>query len=83
MSRVRVRGRSMHLLVRSSFLTVFILSVATSAATADPSATSASGHLDERYEGMLEGVTSNARAIRVPCQIVAPVDPGEGSDCSW
>jgi len=83
MSRVRVRGRSMHLLVRSSFLTVLFLSVATSAASADPSRTFASGHLDARYVGMYEGVTSSKGAFRVPCQIVAPVDPGEGSGCSW
>jgi hypothetical protein len=32
-----------------------------------------------RHEAMFEGVTSNNRAFRVPCQIVAPVDPDEGS----
>jgi hypothetical protein len=32
-----------------------------------------------RYEAMFEGVTSNNRAFRVPCQIVAPEDPADGS----
>jgi hypothetical protein len=32
-----------------------------------------------RYEAMFEGVTSNNRAYRVPCQIVAPADPDDGS----
>ena len=31
-----------------------------------------------RYEAMFEGITSNNRAYRVPCQIIAPVDPGDG-----
>jgi hypothetical protein len=32
-----------------------------------------------RYEAMFEGVTSNNRPFRVPCQIVAPENPAEGS----
>lgn len=32
-----------------------------------------------RYEAMFEGVTSNQRPYRVPCQIIAPVHPGDGS----
>jgi hypothetical protein len=32
-----------------------------------------------RYETMFEGVTSNNRPYRVPCQIIAPDDPGDGS----
>ena len=32
-----------------------------------------------RYEAMFEGVTSNGRPYRVPCQIIAPSNPGDGS----
>jgi len=32
-----------------------------------------------RHEAMFEGVTSNNRPYRVPCQIIAPVHPGDGS----
>jgi hypothetical protein len=32
-----------------------------------------------RYEAMFEGVTSNNRPYRVPCQIIAPADPRRGS----
>ncbi len=32
-----------------------------------------------RYEAMFEGTTSNGRSYRVPCQIIAPLHPGEGS----
>jgi len=32
-----------------------------------------------RYEAMFEGVTPNNRPYRVPCQIIAPVNPSEGS----
>ncbi len=32
-----------------------------------------------RYEAMFDGVTSNNRAYRVPCQIVAPANPAQGS----
>ena len=32
-----------------------------------------------RYEAMFEGVTSNNRAFRVPCQIIAPTNPAQGS----
>ena len=32
-----------------------------------------------RYEAMFEGVTSNNRPYRVPCQIIAPLHPTEGS----
>ncbi|MFO0830145.1 MAG: alpha/beta hydrolase domain-containing protein [Phycisphaerales bacterium] len=32
-----------------------------------------------RYEAMFAGVTSNLRPYRVPCQIIAPVNPDEGS----
>jgi hypothetical protein len=32
-----------------------------------------------RYEAMFEGVTSNNRPYRVPCQIVTPTDPSQGS----
>ena len=32
-----------------------------------------------RYEAMFAGVTSNGRPYRVPCQIVAPTHPAEGS----
>lgn len=32
-----------------------------------------------RYEAMFAGVTSNNRAYRVPCQIIAPADPAQGS----
>jgi hypothetical protein len=32
-----------------------------------------------RYEAMFEGVTSNNRPYRVPCQIIAPENPSEGS----
>ena len=32
-----------------------------------------------RYEAMFEGVTSNKRPYRVPCQIIAPANSGEGS----
>ncbi len=32
-----------------------------------------------RHEGLFEGLTSNGRPFRVPCQIVAPANPGEGS----
>jgi hypothetical protein len=32
-----------------------------------------------RYEAMFEGVTSNQRAYRVPCQIIAPANPAQGS----
>lgn len=32
-----------------------------------------------RYEAMFEGTTSNKRAYRVPCQIVAPANPAQGS----
>lgn len=31
-----------------------------------------------RYEAMFEGVGSNRRPYRVPCQIIAPSSPGEG-----
>jgi hypothetical protein len=37
------------------------------------------GVLYTRYEAMFEGVTSNNRPYRVPCQIIAPDDPSEGS----
>jgi len=33
----------------------------------------------QRYEAMFEGTTSNRRPYRVPCQIVAPLNPAEGS----
>jgi Alpha/beta hydrolase domain len=33
----------------------------------------------ERYEAMFEGVTSNNRLYRVPCQIIAPVLHGQSS----
>jgi hypothetical protein len=33
----------------------------------------------ERHEAMFEGTTSNNRPFRVPCQIIAPVDPDDGS----
>jgi hypothetical protein len=32
-----------------------------------------------RYEAMFEGVTSNNRAFRVPCQIIAPTNTAQGS----
>src|SRR5262245_52126592 len=32
-----------------------------------------------RYEAMFEGVTSNNRRYRVPCQIIAPAEPSDGS----
>src|SRR6188768_4050724 len=32
-----------------------------------------------RYEAMFEGKSSNGRAYRVPCQIIAPSRPSEGS----
>ena len=32
-----------------------------------------------RYEAMFEGVTSNNRPCRVPCQIIAPQNPSDGS----
>jgi hypothetical protein len=32
-----------------------------------------------RYEAMFEGVTSNNRAFRVPCQIIAPTNSAQGS----
>jgi hypothetical protein len=32
-----------------------------------------------RHEAMFEGVTSNNRAFRVPCQIIAPTSPAQGS----
>jgi hypothetical protein len=32
-----------------------------------------------RYEAMFEGVTANQRPFRVPCQIIAPVNPAQGS----
>lgn len=32
-----------------------------------------------RYEAMFEGVTANQRAFRVPCQIIAPANPAQGS----
>jgi hypothetical protein len=32
-----------------------------------------------RYEAMFAGVTSNRRPFRVPCQILAPSTPGQGS----
>src|SRR2546426_187491 len=32
-----------------------------------------------RYEAMFEGVTSNNRPYRVPCQIITPLNPNEGS----
>jgi hypothetical protein len=32
-----------------------------------------------RYEAMFEGVSSNRRPYRVPCQIIAPRDPGDGN----
>ena len=31
-----------------------------------------------RYEAMFEGVSSNKRPYRVPCQIIAPLNPGDG-----
>ena len=31
-----------------------------------------------RYEAMFEGKSSNGRAYRVPCQIIAPQRPGDG-----
>src|SRR5437773_2300458 len=32
-----------------------------------------------RYEAMFEGVTSNNRPYRVPCQIITPTNPTQGS----
>jgi hypothetical protein len=32
-----------------------------------------------RYEAMFEGTTSNNRPFRVPCQIIAPTTPAQGS----
>src|ERR1051325_745565 len=32
-----------------------------------------------RYEAMFTGTTSNNRPYRVPCQIIAPLHPGDGS----
>jgi len=32
-----------------------------------------------RYEAMFQGVSSAKRAYRVPCQIIAPADPADGS----
>src|SRR5688572_21938187 len=32
-----------------------------------------------RYEAMFQGITSNGRPYRVPCQIVAPTRPSQGS----
>ena len=32
-----------------------------------------------RYEAMFQGVTSNNRPFRVPCQIIAPTIPAQGS----
>jgi hypothetical protein len=32
-----------------------------------------------RFEAMFEGVTSNNRPFRVPCQIIAPANPAQGS----
>lgn len=32
-----------------------------------------------RYEAMFDGVTSNNRPYRVPCQIIAPLHPDDGS----
>src|ERR1700741_5385364 len=32
-----------------------------------------------RHEAMFQGVTSNNRPYRVPCQIIAPLNPGDGS----
>src|SRR5688572_9439814 len=33
----------------------------------------------KRYEAMFEGATSSGRPYRVPCQIIAPRHPGQGS----
>ena len=33
----------------------------------------------QRFEAMFEGVTSNRRPYRVPCQIIAPLNHGQGS----
>ena len=33
----------------------------------------------QRYEAMFEGVTSNRRPYRVPCQIIAPLNGGDGN----
>ena len=33
----------------------------------------------QRHEAMFAGVTSNNRPYRVPCQIIAPLDPGDGN----
>ena len=33
----------------------------------------------KRYEAMFAGVTSNNRPYRVPCQIIAPIHPSQGS----
>ena len=38
-----------------------------------------SGVQYQRYEAMFEGVTSNRRPYRVPCQIIAPLNPGGGN----
>jgi hypothetical protein len=38
-----------------------------------------SGVQYSRYEAMFEGVTSNNRPYRVPCQIITPANPTEGS----
>ena len=32
-----------------------------------------------RYDAMFGGVSSNGRPYRVPCQIIAPLHPGNGS----
>lgn len=32
-----------------------------------------------RYEAMFDGVTTNQRPFRVPCQIIAPTNPAQGS----
>ena len=31
-----------------------------------------------RYEAMFDGVSSNKRSYRVPCQIIAPLHPKKG-----
>jgi len=75
-----------------SFLTLSALAIATTAAVSPSQAAghidantviaipqgTFSGVQYNRYEAMFEGITSNNRPYRVPCQIIAPLHPNEG-----
>lgn len=77
-----------------SFRTMFTIAVLTIIATGPPACAAGlidantlvvashgtySGVQYARYEAMFEGVTANNRSYRVPCQIIAPIHPEEGS----